>query len=216
MVRKVLIAVLILLGPALAVLAQDGDKPTTAAPWEKYQTQSSPSAVPYNGRYQIVQSPITARDTFLLDTQSGTVWQLTVMSSLKGEPAVWNIMRRIDNDADYAAVVGEYGRKTSPTSESVELARNAYSTATSVSKAALSTRLVSYSSPDSLSRTLFCKATPTLIGVSGRPTRGSALSTASKRRFRRPLQRYRSRAQHGSCERGTTYRQPFHRFLPAS
>jgi hypothetical protein len=116
MVRTILIAALILLGTTFAVSAQDEGKPTSATPWEKYQTQSSPSATQYNGQYQIVQSPITARDTFLLDTQTGTVWQLTMMNFLNGEPVVWNIMRRIDNDGDYAALVAEYGRKASPTS----------------------------------------------------------------------------------------------------
>ena len=63
------------------------------------------------GRYQIVMSPHNARDTFLLDTETGRVWQLMVFSFLNDEPVVWNAMPRIDNDDDYAKVVREYGRK---------------------------------------------------------------------------------------------------------
>jgi hypothetical protein len=47
-------------------------------------------------------SPHGARDTFLLNTETGRVWQLTVFTFLNGEPVVWNAMPRIDNDNDYA------------------------------------------------------------------------------------------------------------------
>jgi len=63
------------------------------------------------GRYQIVMSPHNARDTFLLDTETGRVWQLTIFSFLNDAPVVWNVMPRIDNDDDYARVVRDHGRK---------------------------------------------------------------------------------------------------------
>ena len=63
------------------------------------------------GRYQIVTSPHNARDTFLLDTETGRVWQLTVFSFLNDEPVVWNVMPRIDDDDDYAKLLREHGKK---------------------------------------------------------------------------------------------------------
>jgi hypothetical protein len=63
------------------------------------------------GRFQIVISPLTARDTFLLDTETGRVWQMTQLSFLIGEPVVWDLMPRIDSDDDYAKVVNTHGRK---------------------------------------------------------------------------------------------------------
>ena len=53
------------------------------------------------GRYQIVMSPHNARDTFLLDTETGRVWQLTVFSFLADDPSVWNLMPRSDDDGGY-------------------------------------------------------------------------------------------------------------------
>jgi hypothetical protein len=69
------------------------------------------SPTPTLGRYQIVMSPHNARDTFLLDTETGRVWQLTVMTYLNGEPAVWDLMPRIDTTEDHDKVVGDYGPK---------------------------------------------------------------------------------------------------------
>lgn len=62
------------------------------------------------GRYQIVISPHAARDTFLLDTETGRVWALTAFVFLNGEPVVWKLMPRIDDDDDYARVVREHGK----------------------------------------------------------------------------------------------------------
>jgi hypothetical protein len=67
------------------------------------------------GRYQIVMSPHAARYTFLLDTETGRVWQLTAFTFLNGDPSVWDLMPRIDNFEDYEKVVHDRGRKpTSP------------------------------------------------------------------------------------------------------
>jgi hypothetical protein len=35
-------------------------------------------------------------DTFLLDTLSGDVWQLTALADVKDEPTAWMLMPRID------------------------------------------------------------------------------------------------------------------------
>ena len=67
------------------------------------------------GRYQIIMSPHNARDTFLIDTETGKIWQLTVFSFLNDEPAVWNVMPRIDNDDDRAKIIADYGKKSRST-----------------------------------------------------------------------------------------------------
>jgi hypothetical protein len=96
-----------LVGP---VAAQDQPKiaPPTAAP-------------ELHGRYQIVISPFSERNTYLLDTETGAVWQLQVFNSLNDEPLVWNLMPRVSNDDDMARVVSQFGKKpgakaTPPTS----------------------------------------------------------------------------------------------------
>ena len=78
---------------------------------------------PPQGRYQILFSPFTERNMFLLDSETGEVWQLQAFNSLIGEPLVWNIMPRVNNDDDMARVVSQFGKKpgtklTPPTSVS--------------------------------------------------------------------------------------------------
>lgn len=73
---------------------------------------AAPSAAAQpHGRYQIVISPFTERNTFLLDTETGAVWQLEVFNTLNGEPLVWNLMPRVDNDDDMARLVARLGKK---------------------------------------------------------------------------------------------------------
>src|SRR4051794_956769 len=52
-------------------------------------------------RYQIVMSPLTARDTFLLHTETCKVWQLTSFGGVQGEPVAWNYMEKIDDSEKY-------------------------------------------------------------------------------------------------------------------
>jgi hypothetical protein len=75
-----------------------------------------PGAAPASqGRYQIIMSPHNARDTFLIDTETGRTWQLTVFSFLNDDPVVWSAIPRIDNDDDRAKIVADYGKKSRPT-----------------------------------------------------------------------------------------------------
>jgi hypothetical protein len=55
------------------------------------------------GRYQILFSPLARADTFLLDTETGKVWQLTKFTDANGEPLAWVPMDRLDSQADWAA-----------------------------------------------------------------------------------------------------------------
>ena len=75
------------------------------------KTDPTVKALIPHGRYQIVMSPHNARDTFLLDTETGQVWQLTVFGFLNDEPVVWHAIPRIDNDDDFAKVVRDHGKK---------------------------------------------------------------------------------------------------------
>jgi hypothetical protein len=107
----VVATVSMLVGP---VAAQD--QPKIAAPTVTPQLY---------GRYQIVISPFSERNTYLLDTETGAVWQLQAFNSLNGEPLVWNLMPRVSNDDDMARVVSQFGKKpgaktTQPTSLSPE------------------------------------------------------------------------------------------------
>lgn len=55
---------------------------------------------PTAGRFRIVFSPLERSDTFLLDSVTGRVWQMTQMTDLKGQPTVWKHMVRLDTNAD--------------------------------------------------------------------------------------------------------------------
>jgi hypothetical protein len=72
------------------------------------------SASDSEGRYQIVYSPHAARDTFLLDTATGRVWQLTAFSDLEGQPAAWDLMTRIDNNEDLTKFLQKYPKVPMP------------------------------------------------------------------------------------------------------
>jgi hypothetical protein len=59
-------------------------------------------------------SPHARADTYLVDTQTGKVWQLTQFTDLNGEPTAWSPMSRIDSSDDQAAFVRAHGAKRSP------------------------------------------------------------------------------------------------------
>ncbi len=67
-----------------------------------------------NGRYQIVTSPVTARNTFMLDTQTGKVWQFTQFTDLVDDPTVWLFQPRIDSDQEMARFVQTHIVKKTP------------------------------------------------------------------------------------------------------
>jgi hypothetical protein len=63
------------------------------------------------GRYRIYQSPITTRDTFLLDTATGAVWQLRQYTFLQGDPLAWDPLPRLDSEAARASFIQRFRRK---------------------------------------------------------------------------------------------------------
>lgn len=66
------------------------------------------------GRFQIVMSAVTARNTFLLDTQTGKVWQLTQFSDLEDDPTAWMIQTRVGSDLDLTRFALSHKPKKQP------------------------------------------------------------------------------------------------------
>ncbi len=64
-----------------------------------------------NGRYQIVMNPELARNTFLLDTQTGQTWQLTQYPGLQGEPTAWTFKAKLDSEGEMMAWATTQGLK---------------------------------------------------------------------------------------------------------
>jgi hypothetical protein len=81
-------ATLIVIGVALA-RAQQPARPAVAS-------QSF-------GRYQIVINPQVRADTFLLDTETGRIWMPTQYTDTVGEPTVWKVQDRVNNEAEFKA-----------------------------------------------------------------------------------------------------------------
>jgi len=100
---KLSLALVICLGIVLGVAYAQTKAPAAQAPQASAQSQA--------GRYQIVTSPVLARNTFLLDTQTGRIWQLTQFTNLKDEPTAWMIQPRLDNDAEESKWVITQGFK---------------------------------------------------------------------------------------------------------
>ena len=61
------------------------------------------------GRFNIIHSPQTERDTMLLDTATGQTWQLVQLNQYFGEPAGWQPVYKTDEDE--AALLVLYGLK---------------------------------------------------------------------------------------------------------
>jgi hypothetical protein len=80
---------LVILGIAYAQNTRPPATPTTA-----------PVVSSASGRYQIVMSTTIGANTFMLDTQTGKVWQWVTYTDLENDPKVWMIRPRLDGDED--------------------------------------------------------------------------------------------------------------------
>lgn len=78
---------------------------------------AQPSAPVQSARFQIFFNPNVRADTFLVDTQTGKVWQLTQFTDVKGEPTVWNRMDRIDDDKQSLQFYLQHGLKETEKTE---------------------------------------------------------------------------------------------------
>jgi len=65
-----------------------------AAAWA---AQNEGTAAPIQGRFVIAFSPIVRADTFLVDTETGRVWQSIRYTDMPGEPLIWRYMERVDS-----------------------------------------------------------------------------------------------------------------------
>ena len=54
-----------------------------------------------SGRYQLVLNPEFRGDAFLVDTQTGKIWQRTQITNVQGEPTIWQAQVRVDSEADF-------------------------------------------------------------------------------------------------------------------
>lgn len=98
-----------LIAVSLLIVAGSVGRAFAESPQPKPQVSSGG-----NGRYQIVINTSIRADTFLLDTQTGRVWQLTQYSFLKGNPTAWAYMDRLDNDEQMARWVKQFERVEQP------------------------------------------------------------------------------------------------------
>lgn len=81
--------------------------------------QATAGEAQQQGRYQIVINPAMRADTFLIDTQTGRIWQKVQYEDMENEPVVWNIMDRIDGVKDFRE-----WRKTRLSKEEAESVKN--------------------------------------------------------------------------------------------
>jgi hypothetical protein len=73
----------------------------TAQPPIKNPTPNSSAGNHTVGRYQIFFGPHARADQYLVDTETGRVWQKVEYPDLKGEPEVWMPLTRIDSDLEF-------------------------------------------------------------------------------------------------------------------
>ena len=71
------------------------------------QTYPSRSEISESGRYQIVLSPNVRADLFLLDTQTGRIWQRQTLSDVPDHPDAWFIQDRLDSHAEANAWINQ-------------------------------------------------------------------------------------------------------------
>ncbi len=100
--RRTLLALIIASGSPVLALAQSAPAPAPHPTVSDFWPSDQNGA----GRFRIFFSPHARADTFLLDTQTGRVWQL---KGLNGEPAAWAPMTRLDNSEDQAAFARSHG-----------------------------------------------------------------------------------------------------------
>jgi hypothetical protein len=60
------------------------------------------------GRYQLQVPGNSMERAYLLDTQTGRVWERTMYTDIAGSPSVWLYDDRIDNDQQRAAWEGRH------------------------------------------------------------------------------------------------------------
>jgi len=78
-------------GKVWRIMTVKGERPGfSLIPVEEGDTQPTPGSA---GRYKLYLSTITARDTFLVDTESGAAWE---MVTDKNERCLWESRDKVD------------------------------------------------------------------------------------------------------------------------
>jgi hypothetical protein len=64
---------------------------------------SNPSTANHiSGRYQLFFSPHARADQYLVDTETGRVWEKVSYTDLVGDPEIWLALPRIDGDIEFS------------------------------------------------------------------------------------------------------------------
>lgn len=77
------------------------------------------------GRFQLVISPHLRADTFLIDTSTGRIWQMTEFSALEGKPVAWQEMTIIDDKGELGPTYEEFRKAFTKSSKDRGTARSA-------------------------------------------------------------------------------------------
>jgi hypothetical protein len=92
MLLKLIVLAVLMVGFARFVLSQTPKAPSVPSSQVSPRTET--------GRYALISNPNVRADLFLLDTATGKIWQRVTFTDLKGDPDVWQPMRKMDSDAD--------------------------------------------------------------------------------------------------------------------
>lgn len=87
--------------PAIALPSPPQSREATVV-----SASTAPGTLP--ARFQLSFSPFARADTFLLDTQTGRVWQLTKFTSLKGDPIAFDEVAVIDETRSAGIPLDEF------------------------------------------------------------------------------------------------------------
>jgi len=66
------------------------------------------------GRYQVVFSPNARADTFMIDTETGKIWQFVTFTDIEGDPHVWRPVVRVDSDSELSVWASHQTFKKQP------------------------------------------------------------------------------------------------------
>lgn len=88
--------------PAASTTATASSSPMAAAPAsgtivQPPRADGQPAEAATPGRFQIIASSQARGSPFLLDTQTGRIWQLREYAGLQGSPSAWHEMTIIDD-----------------------------------------------------------------------------------------------------------------------
>lgn len=96
--------------PAAAIVKAPGPAGSEAAATPPPQQTNEKQQAVGPGRYQIVSHPQIRTGPFLLDTQTGRIWQLRDFPGLEGAPSAWREMTIIDDTGAMGISTAQFQR----------------------------------------------------------------------------------------------------------